>query len=148
MSKKALQIVLAILGLIPILTGGLDLIVGASSLNINGASFSSEILNNVVLDSQIRFLGAIWLGIGIILYWILPSIERQTTLLRLLTGSIFLGGIGRLTSAILVGVPPTQFIGATVLELIGMPLLILWQSFISTGSHELAKNLAIQEPPQ
>jgi hypothetical protein len=134
MSKKALQIVLGVLGLIPILTGGLNLIMGASALNIDGASFSSDVLNNVVLDSEIRFFGAIWFGIGMILYWMLPSIEKQTMLLRLLTGGIFLGGIGRLASAFFVGIPPNHFIAATVLELIGMPILVLWQSLISTPS--------------
>jgi hypothetical protein len=131
MNKKVLQIVLGVLGLIPILTGGLDLIVGANALNLAGASISPEVLANVVLDSQIRFLGSIWLGVGIVLYWLLPRIETQTTLLRLLLGIIFLGGIGRLISALLVGVPPTELIAATGLELIGMPLIMVWQSFIS-----------------
>jgi hypothetical protein len=35
MRKKILQGVLAVLGLIPILTGGLDLVLGASSLNVD-----------------------------------------------------------------------------------------------------------------
>jgi hypothetical protein len=144
MSKKVLQIVLGVLGLIPILTGGLDLTLGASALNIAGASISPEVLNNAVLDSQTRFLGAIWFGIGIVLYWMLPSIEKQTTLLRLLMGGIFLGGIGRLTSAFLVGIPPNHFIAATALELIGMPLLILWQSLIST-SNNMAGRSAIEQ---
>jgi Domain of unknown function (DUF4345) len=135
MNKKVLQIVLGILGLIPILTGGLDLIVGASALNLAGASIAPEVLDNVVLDSQIRFLGSIWLGIGIVLYWILPAIEKQTILFRLLLGIIFLGGIGRLTSVFLVGVPPIELIAATGLELIGMPLLIVWQSLISTSNN-------------
>jgi Domain of unknown function (DUF4345) len=137
MNKKVLQIVLGVLGLIPILTGGLDLIVGANALNLAGAAISPEVLaNNIVLDSQIRFLGSVWLGIGIVLYWLLPKIETQTTLFRLLLGIIFLGGIGRLTSVFLVGVPPIELIAATVLELIGMPLLIFWQSLIST-SHQI-----------
>jgi hypothetical protein len=140
MSKKALQTVLGVLGLIPILTGGLDLILGAIALNIAGASVSPEVLNNAVLDSQIRFFGAIWFGIGIVLYWILPSIEKQTTLFRLLMGGIFLGGIGRLTSAFVVGIPPSHLIAATALELIGMPLLALWQSLISISNNTAGRS--------
>ncbi len=140
MSKKVLQIVLGMLGLIPVLTGAIDLILGANALNIAGASVSPTLLNNVVLDSQIRFLGSVWLGVGIALYWCLPAIEKQTTLFRLLIGSIFLGGIGRLTSAFLVGIPPNHFLAATGLELIGMPLLILWQSFISRANNMTNKS--------
>jgi hypothetical protein len=140
MSKKTLQIVLAILALIPILTGVMDLILGAHALNVSGGALPSEVVQNVVLDSQTRFLGAIWFGIGIILYWVIPSVDKQTTLFRLLAGVIFLGGIGRLFSAFLVGLPPVEFIAATVLELIGMPILVLWQSRVSLTEHS-----AIQE---
>ncbi len=132
MNKKALQIAIGILALIPLLTGGLDLILGATALNIvDGAGVSAEVLNNVVIDSQIRFLGAIWLGVGVLLYWMLPAIETQTTLFRFTIGSIILGGIGRLASAFLVGIPPIPVLGGIGLEVIGMPLLLLWQSRIA-----------------
>ncbi len=138
MSKKALQIVLAILALIPILTGGMDLILGTGALNLGGTAgvFPPEVINNAFLDSQTRFFGAIWFGIGLMMYWIIPSIDKQTALLRLLAGGIFLGGIGRLSSVFLVGPPPTEFFAFIALELIGMPLLILWQSRISKSASE------------
>jgi hypothetical protein len=126
-----LPVVLAILGLIPVLTGGLDLILGARSLHVAGSSIPFDTMNDVVLDSQIRFFAATWLGVGIILYWMIPSIDRQTTLFRLLMGGIFLGGVGRISSAALVGIPPVHFIAAIVLELVGVPILVLWQSALS-----------------
>ncbi len=147
MSKKTLQIVLAILSLIPILTGGLDLILGAQSVNTVGGSLPLSALNDVVLNSQIRFLAAIWFGMGMILYWVIPSIDRQTTLFRLLMGGIFIGGIGRISSAILVGIPPVQFVAVIVLELIGVPILVLWQSLISK-SNGLTEHPTIQETPR
>jgi Domain of unknown function (DUF4345) len=144
MNKRVLQTVLAILGLIPILTGGLDLILGARSLRVVGSSMPLGNLNDVVLDSQIRFLAAIWFGVGIILYWVIPSIDKQTTLFRLLMGGIFLGGIGRMSSAVLVGIPPVQFIAVIVLELIGVPILVLWQSALSK-SNRLTEHFVAQE---
>jgi hypothetical protein len=147
MNKRALQIVLAILGLIPILTGGLDLILGARSLQVVGSLIPLDVVNDVVLDSQIRFLAAIWFGVGIIFYWMIPSIDRQTTLFRLLMGGIFLGGIGRISSAILVGIPPVQFIAVILLELVGVPILILWQSVLSK-SHKLTEHSVVQETPK
>jgi hypothetical protein len=147
MSKKALQIVLAVLGLIPILTGGLSLVLGVGALSVVGGDITSEMSSNIVFDSEIRFLGAIWLGVGVLVYWIIPSIDKQTTLFRLLTGTIFLGGIGRSLSAFLVGIPPALFIAIIVLELLGMPLLVLWQSFISTSDNH-AEDSAIQGAPK
>lgn len=144
MSKMMLQIVLAVLGFIPIFTGGLSIILGVGALSAVGGLVPSEAVNNVVVDSEIRFLGAIWFGIGVIVYWVIPAIDKQTTLFRLLIGGIFLGGIGRLLSALSVGIPPIQFIGVIVLELIGMPLLLLWQSSISKLD-SLTEPLAIQE---
>jgi Domain of unknown function (DUF4345) len=72
------------------------------------------------------------------MYWVILSIDKQTTLFRLLAGAIFLGGIGRLSSVFLVGLPPSEFIAFIALELIGMPLLVLWQSWISTSVSEHA----------
>jgi hypothetical protein len=41
---------------------------------------------------------------------------------------VFVGGIGRAISMFIVGMPPAPFIGFTVLELVGMPLLTWWQT--------------------
>jgi hypothetical protein len=77
MNKRVLQVVLAILGLIPILTGGLDLILGARSLRVVGSSMPLDNLNDVVLDSQIRFLAAVWFSVGITFFF--PFIDRRRT---------------------------------------------------------------------
>lgn len=45
-----LQIVLAVLGLIPILTGGLSIILGVGALSVVGGSVPSEAINNVAID--------------------------------------------------------------------------------------------------
>jgi hypothetical protein len=141
MNKKTLQFVLAVLGLIPIITGGLSILLGMQALVVLGDPIPTEAVNNIVLDSETRFLGAIWFGIGVAIYWLIPSIDKQIALFRLIAGSIFLGGIGRLLSAFLVGVPPVHFFVFIVLELIGMPLLVLWHSYIS-GSRNLTSHPA------
>jgi hypothetical protein len=41
---------------------------------------------------------------------------------------IFIGGIGRLISMLLVALPPAPFIGFTALEIFGAPLFVLWQA--------------------
>jgi hypothetical protein len=84
-----------------------------------------------LLDSNLRFFSGVWLGLGVAMYWIIPTIEKQTLLFRALWGMIFIGGIGRLISMLMVGLPPAPFIGFTALEIVGAPLLVLWQSRVS-----------------
>jgi uncharacterized protein DUF4345 len=80
-----------------------------------------------ILDSNLRFFGGLWLGFGLAMVWLVPSIERQGVLFRALWVAIFLGGIGRVLSWLVVGAPRKAFIGFTLLELVGAPLFIHWQ---------------------
>jgi hypothetical protein len=89
---------------------------------------------DVLLDSNLRFLSGVWLGVGLALLWTLPRIERQTALFRALWGMIFLGGVGRLISMAALATPPTPFIAFTVLEIVGAPLIVWWQSRLADGS--------------
>jgi hypothetical protein len=89
---------------------------------------SANIPANTLLDGNLRFFGGLWLGLGIALYWLIPNIEKQTVLFRVLWGMIFLGGIRRLMSMVFLGWPPLPFIGFTALEIIGAPFFIWWQA--------------------
>ena len=123
MSKRGLQIATAVLGAIPVLTA----IITMFGLN-DPIYASANIPPTALLDSNLRFFGGLWLGLGIAFYWLIPNIEKQTRLFRVLWGMIFLGGIGRLMSMFLLGWPPLPFIGFTALEIIGAPFFIWWQA--------------------
>ena len=123
MNKRGLQIATALLGVIPVLTG----IIGMFGLS-DPIYASANIPANAVLDSNLRFFGGVWLGLGLALFWLIPSIDRQTVLFRVLWGMIFVGGIGRLLSMLFLGWPPPPFIGFTALEIIGAPFFIWWQA--------------------
>ncbi len=126
MSKRSLQIATAILGVVPFATG----IVGMFGIGdpIYG---SLGLPQDALLDSNLRFFSGVWLGLGVAVFWLVPNIERQAVLFRALWGMIFIGGIGRLLSMLLIGNPPVPFIAFTVLEIIGAPIFIVWQSSIS-----------------
>lgn len=81
-SKKLLQITLVILGVIPLSTGTLTLLQGVHAFDIFGVTLSVSSIDNIILDSEMRFLGAIWAGIGVMVYAIIPTIEKQTLLFR------------------------------------------------------------------
>jgi predicted membrane channel-forming protein YqfA (hemolysin III family) len=132
MSKKALQITSGLLGAIPVLTGIITMF-GISDPIYAGAGIPA----NALLDSNLRFFGGIWFVLGLALYYVIPRIEHETLVFRIIWGMIFVGGIGRLLSIVLVGLPPVPFIGFTVLEIVGAPLFIAWQSRVS---HEAQKS--------
>jgi hypothetical protein len=68
------------------------------------------------------------------IFWLIPRIETQTVLFRVIWGAIFVGGVGRLLSAALVGVPPAPFIAFTALEIAGAPIFIRWQGLVARAA--------------
>jgi hypothetical protein len=125
-SKRALQIVTGLLGVVPVATGLLGL------LGVKDPFYVAVgVPPIVVLDTNLRFYSGIWLGLGLAFFWLIPTIERQTVLFRVIWGMIFIGGIGRVLSMMLLAWPPVAFAVFTALEIIGAPLFIWWQSRVS-----------------
>jgi hypothetical protein len=125
---------MAVLGVIPVATGIVTMF-GLSDPIYASAGLPA----NALLDSNLRFFGGLWLVLGLSIYWLIPRIERQTALFRLLWLMIFAGGIGRLLSIFFLGSPPLPFVGFTALEIIGAPLFIAWQSRIADDALYLPK---------
>ena len=71
----------------------------------------------MLLDSNLRFFGGTWLGLGLAVWCLIPAIEKRGSTFRILWGMIFLGGIGRALYMVFAGLPPAPFIDFTLLEL-------------------------------
>jgi hypothetical protein len=127
MTKRPLQIAMALLGLVPLLTG----VVSLSGLS-DPIYAAAHLPADALLDSNLRFFGGLWLGLGIAVYWLIPNIEKHTVLFRALWAMIFVGGIGRLLSMLLLAPPPLPFVAFTVLEIVGAPLFVLWQARVAS----------------
>jgi hypothetical protein len=129
MSKRILQIVTAILALVPIATGVIGM------FGLSDPSYAAMGLpKNALLDSNLRFFSGFWLGLGLAMMWLVPRIETQTVLFRAIWIAIFIGGIGRLLSIFLIGPPPIPFIGFTALEIVGAPIFIAWQTRLAKSA--------------
>lgn len=121
--KRGLQIVLAILSLIPLYYGVTGVLFGA------GQWLAAEAVTPAI-DNQYRYLSAFYLVLAFLLWWMIPNIEKHTTPIRLIVLAIFLGGLARVYSTMSVGTPPMiNFVGAG-LEL-GAPILALWQAKVA-----------------
>ena len=130
MSRRLLQIVNGIVGLVTVGLSTIQVIFGVRSPLYAAASLPDF----PILDSNLRFFGGLGLGLGLVLLWILPSIERRSLLFRALWLCAFLGGVGRLISWQLVGSPSDLLIVFTVLEVVGAPLLVYWQHRVAESS--------------
>jgi len=126
MNKFNLQIVMRLLGIIPVATGLLGMMGVHDPVYV-----AAGVPPIVLLDTNLRFYSGVWVGVGLALWWLIPTIERQTVLFRVLWGMIFIGGIGRLLSIIMLEWPPVPFVGFTAIEIVGAPLFIWWQSHVA-----------------
>ena len=127
MSRRALQAVNLTLALATIWVAGLSLLFGASSPVYGGVAIPSL----AALDSNLRFMGGVGVGLGLALVWITPTIERSTLVFRVVWLCALLGGIGRLISFGIVGVPPLPMLLFAVIEVFGVPALIYWQTLVA-----------------
>jgi hypothetical protein len=122
--RKALQVALAIFGLIPMLTS-----VSAFVLGPEGMPGGGDVPPSV--DNEYRFLAVYWFGSGVAIYWAIPRIERVTGLFRFVSGIVVLSGIGRLLSTLVAGTPHWSYVAAMLFELIVVPAVIVWQATIA-----------------
>ena len=121
--KRALQSILAILSLLPLSVGVLGFVFGAGLFLPAGVATPR-------LDSQYRFVSAWDVGLACIVWWIIPQIERQTALFRIVCVAVFFGGVGRLAAWYITGSPGTAFIAVALVELL-VPVLIPWQARVA-----------------
>jgi len=125
-SRRRLQVANGLLAVIPVVTGALTMMGLADPIYA-----AAQLPPLALLDSNLRFLGGLWLVAGLAMFWLIPRIEHETALFRSLWLMVFAGGVGRLLSMALVGAPPWPFIGFTLLEIAGAPAFIAWQAQLS-----------------
>jgi hypothetical protein len=127
-SRRILQIVIGLLATAPLLTGLLGM------TGIDNPIYSSHPLSdNVLLDSNLRYLNGFSVGIALALYYIIPYIESHTLLLRAICGIIFLGAAGRILSVAFLGLPPLPMPVFVLIEIMAPPILVVWQNNIRSS---------------
>jgi hypothetical protein len=77
------------------------------------------------LDNVHRFLGGVYFGSGLIGLWAAITIRQHNTLIYLIALAVLLGGIGRLISISIVGMPQPSslWLGYLIPELV-LPVII------------------------
>lgn len=132
---RTFQIFLYVLAFIPLLTGAYDLGMSLHGHRYLGAEVPPEAFGDPLLNSQLRYFGAIWLGFGATLLVVASDLPKYSSLLRVMLGIVFLGGLGRVASIIQFGWPSNTvgilFVASTTaIEIVGMALLFWWFSHV------------------
>lgn len=127
----ALRVVLILAGLIIIFTGVNTAFGGMLTLGWQGQTTFFEVTDQhsyLVQDSHIRFLGGLWMGIGLLFIFAARNVERHQNVLKFALVLIFLGGLARFSQMQLDITFGKEIVGSLVAELVGMPLLYFWLS--------------------
>jgi hypothetical protein len=121
--RRALQIAIALLSLVPVGAGLAGVLQGPAM--VDGLSGTAS------LDSHWRYLSGLLLAIGVAWWSVVPAIERHGARVRLLTALVICGGIARLLSLAVVGVPSGPMLVGLAMELLVTPAIALWQARVA-----------------
>jgi hypothetical protein len=119
--KRALQIVVAIAGLVPVTAGA----AGALSPG------SLHLLGDPQTLTHAAYLSGLLLGIGLVFWSLIPGIEKQGRIFAPMTAIVFVGGLARLFTAVRLGIWTLPVTLPLVMELGVTPALWLWQRRVS-----------------
>lgn len=124
MGARALRMTLRFLGGSAVFFGGLTVVAGVDS--IIGAGEASA-----TLDSELRYYSAWYVAAGVFLIRAARRVESERVTIRILMATLFVGGLSRAVSMIVVGIPHPVSVTLMVLEL-SIPLVIVpWQAAVA-----------------
>src|SRR5436190_24306727 len=115
---------LKILGVLFLLPCILHLTLGLGADTMLGAQVPKAAASDPGLDSQNRFYGVIFSLYGILLIACASDVAKYAMILRILLWVFFAGGIARLVSLALHGMPPAAIVVLLITELAIPPLLL------------------------
>lgn len=115
--------VVAVFSLIPLTVGLLGIVLGARAFG--------EIDPSPDLDSHVRYLSGVFLGVGLGFLSCAPRIERMGPRFRLLALAVVIGGVARALSLAEDGPPSIGHRLGLVMELVVVPLLVAWQARVA-----------------
>src|SRR5581483_8196051 len=127
--KRALQVCVAIAGLVPVSAG----LMGALWPPLLALSGPPHALTHV------SYLSGLLLGIGLGFWSLIPAIERQSRSFTLLTLIVAAGGVARLIAALRLGAWTMSVELPLVMELGVTPLLWAWQRRVARSSNSQAE---------
>jgi uncharacterized protein YjeT (DUF2065 family) len=138
MKRIALQVLLAISGLLMFFRfGGPALIFGATGPGPFGNRWLAEGTTATrLLDADLRFFGAMMLGLGVILFWMMTRIEASGPLIYIPSVAVAVGAAARIYARSHYGNPGTAGTIPIVIESVIPIMLILLRYYVGRDAHK------------
>lgn len=118
--------VLRITGVLVAVVSLLHVAIGTDAEVLLGSGISELSRNDATLDSQNRFYGVAFFLYGAILIYCASDIHRFRDILGITIGMLFVAGLARIVSIVIVGWPAWPVVALLGIELIGPPALYAW----------------------
>ena len=140
MKRLVLQILLGIAGLLMVFRFGVPaLVFGATGPGPLGNRWLEEgTPAPLLLDADLRFFGAMMIGLGIIFFWTISKVEAVGALIYILAGAVAVGAAARVYALLIMGNPGTAGIIPIVIEGVSPILIILLR-------YRVAKDLTLNK---
>jgi len=141
MKRMALQSLLVVSGLLMLFRFGAPaLIFGATGPGPFGNRWIAEGRTaTLLLDADLRFFGAMMLGIGVIFFWTIPRVEALRSVIYILAGAVALGAAARIYARITYGNPGTAGMIPIVLETSLPFVLVLLQYYVGKDAQKMLR---------
>ena len=132
MKRKVLQIFLGISGLLMLFRFGIPaLIFGATGPGPFGNRWLAPgTTATLLLDADVRFFGAMMIGIGVVLFWAISRVEAFASVVYILACAIAVGAAARIYARIVYGDPGTAGTIPIILETTLPVLIVLLQYYV------------------
>ena len=91
-----------------------------------GAKVPNEFVRDPVLDSQNRFYGTCFALYGVLFILCSGDLDKYATVLRCTLWCFFAGGVARLVSIGIHGMPSTTVVALLASEMLLPPLMLWW----------------------
>jgi len=134
LSRRLLQLAVALSSVQALAGGGLYLWRGVAGLSLFTPAplpIAPADPTWAVVDYMFRALAGIWFALGLMLAYVIPSIEKHSAWFALICAAIFGMGVGRFLSSTQFAPAAGNSVGAMVAELVLPPLLVLWQRSVA-----------------
>lgn len=124
MSQRVIQVCLLLLAAISLFGGTLQMYLGEPETTPRS-------------DNIHRFMAGIYFSMGPLAIWASATIRKHDTLIFLLAFTVFMGGLGRLLSMSIVGLPGTVFLIYLIPELC-LPVVMTVAQIFTNRNKRLA----------